>query len=207
MKNIKTFESFSEGEEVNESLGEIVKSILSFPTNVLALLTMQFFGGRTISKVIKERLLDIYANIDTLVTTLENILRKRDITDVERRKVISKLKDLKKVKEKYPTLQIYKQNLSKKAPLLNFKNRDYLRTQIWDYEPRQMSAIQVVAELRKVYDLIERRDVTGEVAAREPIRNQDGHTFQDRLNALQQQGPFRGLGGNVPEDQNPNDRR
>jgi hypothetical protein len=29
-----------------------------------------------------------------------------------------------------------------------------------------MSAIQVVAELRKVYDLIERSDVTGEVATR-----------------------------------------
>lgn len=191
MKNIKTFESFSEGEEVNESIGGIVKSILSFPVTILALLTMQFFGGRTISKVIKERLLDIYANIDTLITTLENISRKRDITDVERRKVISKLKDLKKVKEKYPTLQIYKQEVSKKAPLYNFKNRDYLRTQIWDYEPRQMSAMQVVTELTKVYALIERRDVTGEVAAREPIRTE----FQDRLNTL------------LAQEQNPNGRR
>ena len=207
MKNIKKFESFTQVEEVNESLGGIVKSILSIPVTILAVLTAQLVDGRTISKVIKERLLNIYANIDTLITTLENILRKRDITDVERKKVISKLKELKKVKEKYPTLQIYKQFLNKKVPLYNFKNRDYLRTQIWDYEPRQMSALQIVAELTKVYKFIERGDVTGEVAAREPIRNQDGHTFQDRLTTLQQQGPFRGLGGNAPEEQNPNEQR
>jgi len=195
MKNIKTFESFSEGEEINESLGGIIKSVITFPFTVIALLGMQFVNGRTISKVIRERLLDIYANIDTLIATLENILRKTDITDVEKRKVLSKLKDLKKVKEKYPTLQSYKQEVSKKVIFYNFKNRDYLRNQIWEYEPRQMSAMQVAAELTKVYKLIERGDVTGEVAAREPIRNR----FQERLNGL--------IGGNAPEEQNPDGQR
>jgi hypothetical protein len=58
-----------------------------------------------------------------------------------------------------------------------------------------MSAMQVVAELTKVYDLIERRDVTGEVATRT--------AFQDRLNGLIQNIP----GGNPPQEQNPNGQR
>jgi hypothetical protein len=162
MKNIKTFESFQD-DKVNEGLGTILKSILLFPVSLIAAIGMQFVDGRIISRTIKERLLNIYANIDTLISTLENLLTLSDVTDTEKRKILTRLKELKKVKEKYPTFEVYKAKLSKHVPLYNFKNREYLRNQIWEYEPIQMNASEVVSELRKVYTLIKRNNVVGDV--------------------------------------------
>lgn len=163
MKHLKTFESFSYSEEpINEEfIGGIIKSILSIPFGIFALITLQFIGGRTMSKTIEKSLLDVYSNIDKLIDTLRGLSDNPNITDVEKKKINKRLKELIKVKKKNPTLDDYKRRLIKRTPLMNFKNRNYLRNQIESYEPREMSVYEIIETLKKFYKEISRTDVPG----------------------------------------------
>ena len=165
MKHIKTFESFNDEnmEPVNEEfIGKILKGIMKIPVAALSIIVMQFLDPRKIKDKILPQLLDIYSNIDILIDTLENIhFNKNDITDVESKKILEKINALKKVKKKYPTLDDYKKAICKWAPVLNFKNRNYLKSEIMKYEPEKMSANEVVTELKKVYALITKQDIIG----------------------------------------------
>ena len=175
MKHIETFESFStkEVEKIDEGL---IKNILMFPINLIIgvplaaiiLITTQFLNPRHLKGALVDSYIDIYDNIDILIDTLENIhFNKADITDVESRKILKRLNELKKVKQKWPTLDDYKKNLSKYLPYLNIKNRGYLKDQIMKYEPKKLTAEQVLKEIQKVYKLATQDDIIGEPAARD----------------------------------------
>lgn len=165
MKHIKTFESYNGQniEPVNEEfIGKFLKMVIATP---IALIILQFLDPRKVKDMILPQLLDIYGNIDVLIDTLENIhFNKSDITDVEAKKILDKINSLKKVKKKYPTLEDYKKAVCKWAPFLNFKNRNYLKSEIMRYEPKKMDAHQVIQEIKKVYSLVKRDDIIGEVA-------------------------------------------
>lgn len=51
-------------------------------------------------------------------------------------------------------------------PLFNIKNRKYLCDQVMQYEPQKMDADQVLKQIRKVYKMVERSDIIGDVPAR-----------------------------------------
>lgn len=60
------------------------QTILAIPVAVIAFAVTQFLDPRKIKDQILPQLLDIYANLDVLIDTLENIhFNKSDITDVE----------------------------------------------------------------------------------------------------------------------------
>ena len=91
--------------------------------------------GKLISDAVKKDLLDLYHNIDRVIAILERLSNNIDITDVDKKKINKRIKELKKVKEKYPTLDDYKKVATKKATILNLKNRNYLKNQILNYQP------------------------------------------------------------------------
>ena len=164
MKHIKTFESYSPDESLNEEfIGKILKTILTIPITVIAFAVTQFLDPRKVKDQVLPQLLDIYANLDVLIDTLENIhFNKTDITDVEAKAIMSKINALKKIKNKWPTLEAYKKEVGKKIGYLNIKNRKYLADQAMQYEPKKMSAEQVLKEIKKVYKLVGEDDIIGE---------------------------------------------
>jgi hypothetical protein len=160
MKHLKTFESYSNDEMVNEEfVGNLLKTILSIPISFLAILALQFVPGRMMNEVMKNNLLNLYSNIDRIISILERLSNSIDVTDVEKRKINDKIKELKKVKEKYPTLDDYKKFVIKKATILNLKNRKYLRNQILNYQPRILSEDGLVDLIKKTYKHATRSDV------------------------------------------------
>lgn len=172
MKHIKTFESYSPDEALNEEfIGKILKTILAIPVTVIAFAVTQFLDPRKIKDQILPQLLDIYANLDVLIDTLENIhFNKSDITDVESKAIMAKINALKKIKKKWPTIEDYKKEVGKKAGYLNLKNRKYLADQAMQYEPKKMNADQVLKEIQKVYKLVSSNDIIGEVQPSERDR-------------------------------------
>jgi len=179
MKHLKTFESYSynESETVNEEfIGSILKKILSIPKGILGLVILQFVNGRTVFKAVESGILDVYSNIDVLIDTLESLSNNEDITDVEKRKINNRLKELSKVKKKYPTLEDYKTQLKKKTPLMNMKNRNYLKSKIDSYVPRDMSVYEILDSLTKIYKDISPSDVVGIESSRD--------SFRDRLDQM-----------------------
>ena len=192
MRHLKTFESYSysNDESINEEfIGGLLKSILSIQVAVLTVLGVQFLSGRLIYAAVKNDLLDVYSNIDVLIDLLERLSLRRDITDVEMKKINKRLKELKKIKDKYPTLDDYKKRVYKTALLLNIKNKNYLKNQIMDYEPRVLSAHEVLEKLRKIYKEANASDVGG-------YGNRGRNDLQDRLNDMLN----RERGGNIPND-------
>lgn len=165
MRHIKTFESYSDAEVVNEEfIGKLIKSIINIPTYAITLIILQFMDPRKIKDMMVPKLIDVYANIDVLIDTLENIhFNKTDITDVESKRILEKLNKLKEVKAKYPTLELYKKQVAKYAKYINIRNRKYLVDQIMQYEPKKMNAREVLRELQTVYKLASKNDVIGDV--------------------------------------------
>lgn len=185
MKHLKTFESYSNDEMVNEEfIGGLLKTILSIPISFLAILALQFASGRLISDAMKKDLLDVYSNIDRIIAILERLSNNIDITDVDKNQINKRIKELKKVKEKYPTLDDYKKTVIRKATILNFKNRNYLKNQVLNYQPRTLNDSELVDLIKKVYKQATRSDV------REPGQQpQEGHfvrndAFANRLNDM-----------------------
>lgn len=186
MKHIKTFESYSykETEKVNEEfIGSILRTILSIPKGILGVLVLQFVNGRAVSKAIENNILDVYSNIDVLIDTLQSLSDNEDITDVEKRKVNIRLKELQKVKRKYPTLDDYKKKLKSMTPFMNMKNRKYLKSKIESYTPREMSIYEVLDMLNKFYKGISPSDVVG---VEDPVRNR----FRDRLDSISRRDEY-----------------
>jgi len=186
MKHIKTFENYSykETEKVNEEfIGSILRTILSIPKGILGVLVLQFINGRTVSKAIESNILDVYSNIDVLIDTLQSLSDNEDITDVEKRKVNIRLKELQKVKRKYPTLDDYKKKLKSMTPFMNMKNRKYLKSKIESYTPREMSVYEVLDMLNKFYKGISRSDVVG---VEDPVRNR----FRDKLDSISRRDEY-----------------
>lgn len=175
MKHLKTFESYSSGESLNEEfIGKILKSILSVPLIVIAFTVSQFLDPRKLKDQYLPQLLDIYGNLDILIDTLENIhFNKSDITDVESKAIIAKINALKKIKTKWPTLEAYKKVVGKKIGYTNIKNRKYLADQAMQYEPKKMNADQVLKEIRKVYKMSASGDIIGDVATKPVSRWSD----------------------------------
>ncbi len=169
MKHLKKFESYSASESINEEfIGKILKTILSIPITVIAFTVTQFLDPRKVKEQVLPQLLDIYANLDVLIDTLENIhFNKTDITDVESKVIMSKINSLKKIKTKWPTLEVYKRRVGKSIGYLNIKNRKYLADQAMQYEPKKMNAEQVLKEIKKVYKLVGSDDIIGEVVPNE----------------------------------------
>jgi hypothetical protein len=188
MKHLKTFESYSNDEMVNEEfIGGLLKTILSIPISFLAILALQFAPGRLISDAMKKNLLDVYSNIDRIIAILERLSNNIDITDVDKNKINKRIKELKKVKERYPTLDDYKKTVIRKATILNFKNRNYLKNQVLNYQPRTLNDSELVDLIKKVYKQATGSDV------REPgqqpqegqfVRNND---LANRLNDMLRQ--------------------
>jgi len=170
MKHIKTFESYSPDESINEEfIGKILKSILSIPLVAIAFTVTQFMDPRKLKDQFLPQLLDIYGNLDILIDTLENIhFNKTDITDVESKAIVAKINALKKIKNKWPTLESYKKEVGKKIGYFNIKNRKYLADQAMQYEPKKMSAEQVLKEIQKVYKMSSEGDIIGDTAR--PVR-------------------------------------
>lgn len=164
MKNIKTFESYSSDKSINEEyVGKLIRSILSLPLLAISFTITQFFDPRKLKNQVLPQLLDIYANLDTLIDTLENIhFNRTDITDVESKAIIAKLNALKKIKKKWPTIESYKKEVGNRIGYMNIRNRKYLADQAMNYEPKKMSAEQVLKEIRKVYLLGTKDDIISE---------------------------------------------
>ena len=178
MKHLKTFESYSnnDAEMVNEEfIGGLLKTILSIPIGIIVFAISQFVSGKTISDILKKNLLDVYYNIDRLISILERLSNNTNITDVDKKKINKRIKELKKVKRKYPTLDDYKKKAIRTGSLYNFKNRNYLKNQVMDYQPRVLDDYQIVELLKKIYSDITRSDVRGD--------DQQGG-LQDRLNNM-----------------------
>lgn len=168
MKHLKTFESFYSEESINEevSVKDIIKTTLQLPLYAFAFIILQFINPRKLKESMFPQLFDVYHNLDVLIDTLENIhFNNPDITDVESKKILAKINKLKEVKAKYPTLDDYKKQICKWTPFFNFKNRKYLKEQIMKYEPMKMSATNVLKEIGKVYSLVKREDIIGDVGA------------------------------------------
>lgn len=172
MKHIKTFESYSPDESLNEEfIGKIIKTILTIPLAAIAFTVTQFLDPRKLKDQFLPQLIDIYGNLDILIDTLENIhFNKTDITDVESKAIVSKINALKKIKNKWPTLESYKKEVGKKVGYMNIKNRKYLADQAMQYEPKKMNADQVLKEIKKVYKLVNQSDIIGEVTPSERDR-------------------------------------
>jgi hypothetical protein len=154
MKNLKTFESFNNdnSEQLNEGvIRDTIGKVLSIPIYLLSLLALQTIVP---AKLIKDRiftkLLDIYFNLDKLIIVLENAINDINITDREKYDIKKKLKNLKGIKEKYNTLEDYKKQLCKMAPIMDIRNKEYLRNQVIAYKPKEMLGYEVLRELEQV---------------------------------------------------------
>jgi hypothetical protein len=159
MKHLKTYESF-EYEMINEELDlwKIFKTIISLPLFFITSIGLNFADPRFIIKLAYP-LLNVYHNLKSLIMTLENILENGDITDTEKIKIKKRLEELKKVKEKNPTLDDYKKRLARTMSVLNIRNRNYLKDKIMEYNPKDMSKIELVDEIKKVYKIIRTSDI------------------------------------------------
>lgn len=148
MKHLKTYESF-EYEKINEELKiwETIKDIIKLPLVFLISIGLNFANPRFVIKLAYP-LLDVYHNLKSLIMTFENILKNGDVTDTERKKIEKRLEELRKVKQKNPTMSI-----------LNIKNRNYLKEKIMDYQPKDMSISELVSQIKKVYAIATREDI------------------------------------------------
>jgi hypothetical protein len=164
MKHIKTFESHST-ELINEELDvkKLLKEILIFPLVPLFLVITNLMNPRTLLKGHLPIFFDIYQNSDVLIDTLENIYFNGDVTDVEKKKVMKRINALKKIKNKYPTLEIYKQKSLKTLKILNIRNKSYIEEEVMKYQPKQMRASEVLKEIQKVYKLVKSEQIVGDV--------------------------------------------
>jgi hypothetical protein len=167
MKYVKTFESyFSNNEEIinEEFIGKVIKSILSIPLSIIAFTVTQFIDPRKIKENVLPNLLNIYVNLDVLIDTLENIhFNKNDITSKESKDIIEKINAFKRIKSKFPTLEMYKKAIGKSIGFFNIRNRKYLANQAMEYTPIKMNVDQILNEIRKVYKMTSKDDIIGEV--------------------------------------------
>lgn len=164
MKHIKTFESYSADEKVNEEfIGKLIKAIIGLPLAALSFIVVQFLDARKFADQSLPQLLDIYANLDVLIDTLENIHFNKDVTDVEQKDILDKLNMLKNVKKKYPTIEEYKKVIGKRLGYFNLRNRKYIKNRVMEYEPKKMTADEVIRYIKKVYKLAVEEDIIGEV--------------------------------------------
>ena len=194
MKHLKKFESYSSYEPINEEfVGKLLKSILSIPISALAILGVQFLSGKSIYDIAKRDMLDVYSNIDTLIDVLEGLSNRRDVTDVDIKKINNRLSQLRKIKVKYPTLDDYKKKVYRVSVLLNIKNKNYLNNQIMDYQPRVLSVNELLDKLRKIYRDVNRTDVTTSPQYQQQF-GQNRQNLQDQLNNMQDREKD---GGNV----------
>jgi cell shape-determining protein MreC len=159
MKHLKTYESF-EYEKINEELEiwETIKGIIKLPLIFLISIGLNFANPRFVIKLAYP-LLDVYHNLKSLIMTFENILKNGDVTDTERKKIEKRLEELRKVKQKNPTLDDYKKRLARTMSILNIKNRNYLKEKIMDYQPKDMSISELVSQIKKVYAIATREDI------------------------------------------------
>lgn len=159
MKHLKTYESF-EYEKINEELRiwETIKDIIKLPLVFLISIGLNFANPRFVIKLAYP-LLDVYYNLKSLIMTFENILKNGDVTDTERKKIEKRLEELRKVKQKNPTLDDYKKRLARTMAILNIKNRNYLKEKIMDYKPKDMSITELVSQIKKVYAIAKREDI------------------------------------------------
>lgn len=159
MKHLKTYESF-EYEKINEELRiwEAIKDIIKLPLIILISIGLNFANPRFVIKLAYP-LLDVYHNLKSLIMTFENILKNGDVTDTERKKIEKRLEELRKVKQKNPTLDDYKKKLTRTMSILNIKNRNYLKEKIMDYQPEDMSISELVSQIKKVYAIATREDI------------------------------------------------
>jgi cell shape-determining protein MreC len=159
MKHLKTYESF-EYEMINEEIDiwEAVKTIIRLPLIFILSIGLNFADPRFVIKLAYP-LLNVYHNLKSLIMTLESILKQGDVTDTERKKIEKRLEELKKVKEKSPTLDDYKKRLARTMSVLNIRNRNYLKDKIMGYNPENMSKNELADEIKKVYKLIRNADI------------------------------------------------
>jgi len=159
MKHLKTYESF-DYEKINEELQvwETIKTILQLPLIFITAIGLNFANPRFVIKLAYP-LLNVYHNLKSLIMTLENILANGDVTDTEKKKIKKRLEELKRVKEKNPTLDDYKKRLARTMSILNIKNRNYLKEKIMAYDPEPMTISELVSEIKKVYKIANRSDI------------------------------------------------
>ena len=154
MKYIKNYEQyeFKQDEQLNEGL---VKTILMFTVTLLQTilgLTIIQFAPKVYKPAILRDIMDVYANLDTLKKSLTHLIDgTKDITDTERKKIEKGIKELDKIKRKYPTLMDYKRKTCRIYGNLTIKNREYIKNSIMDYEPKEMDSEQIEKKLKKIY--------------------------------------------------------
>lgn len=164
MKHLKTYESYNDQEMINEGvISTILKYVIGIPLGIFMLGVLNFFDPRKL-EILWKPLLNVYENADILIDTLENIhFNKPDITDTERSKILDKINELKKMKKKQPTLDLYKKELLKTVKWANIRNRDYLKEQVTKYQPLKMKSGEVIEEIKKIYKLVNENDIIGDV--------------------------------------------
>tara|TARA_R110000772_G_scaffold20466_2_gene56678 strand:+ start:8467 stop:9066 length:600 start_codon:yes stop_codon:yes gene_type:complete len=150
MKNLKTFNEHSNQEDNIISEG-IINKILHTILTPISLLITNLLNPRFILKNLEDNSLNYYNNIDGLLAILDKIKDGDDLTDVELSKIDKNIKRLVKVKEKYPTYEDYKNNIKKRMYLINFRNKEFLKRRIEEFEPTEWTIEELSDRIKKFY--------------------------------------------------------
>ena len=159
MNNIKSFEQFNESilnmYGTNDTfLGnnplEIVKNILLLPIALLSLGITNLINPRIVDFAIAQKHLNIYNSLDTIKKAIEEMLESGNLIGREEKKAIKAIKEINKVKSKYPTLKDYKEVVKKNVVILNIRNKKFLETQIDKFEPRTLDLDEWRNTLQKI---------------------------------------------------------
>jgi hypothetical protein len=152
MKHLNNYEEFNESLlPGGASKMEKILNIPLIPFNLLIFGLSQFLNGRFVNEILFENWLDIYTNIDVVRKEIDK-LKNEDLTDSEQRKADKILKEIERCEKKYPTLEDFKKHLMKLVPLVNFKNKDFLKKKIETYESNELSYDKLYKILKKIND-------------------------------------------------------
>ena len=198
MKYLQTYENHNK--EINENLGipgakkltigTVAKRLLYLPITIIGVSIHQLFNGRTINFFISEKCLEIYSNLDLIKETIENMINERDLTDIEIKKSKKTLEQIDRLLKKYPSLEDYKKFLKRVVPIVNLKNKSYLKRKIDEFEPSNLSASALEKIIKSISKEIA-KDFNGEQTIKTHF-NEKGEnpksTFQKRMEDLQKHG-------------------
>jgi len=144
MEYIKTFENF---EQVDESLlpgggkntlGSVVSTLLKLPLIVITIGLSNLSSPRNIDKITSQKYLTGYSNLDKIKKAVETLL-KDDLTGAEIKKANKTLDEIERIMKKYPTLEDYKTMLKKYIPILNIKEKEFIKRKIDEYKHKDIS--------------------------------------------------------------------
>lgn len=154
MKHIKTFKDYKKIDESiipgGDSVWSDIKVLPLLPLALLGIGIINLFNPRHV-EALSEKYLDIYNNLDDISNNINTMINSGNLTDTETRKAKRILKQIERIKKRYPTLEDYKNNLKKTTPIYNIRNSNFLKRKIDEYNPTtHMSRSELEKILKKI---------------------------------------------------------